>query len=335
MVCRVLVRYISQSPPPPPRCLIVRWQWPGGGLLLSVFVHFPFFFLIASVVCGLPLTMNFSRVAEADGVPQEALIVRERLLLQEAEAWVTSLRARLAALESRGSDCGVDPPHSAGSSPAENVRLTDGRAAASVALPPSPVTFRELKKPRQLHATLQQRQQQQVRASPGAAAMCECRLSGSDEDEELCAAKSENAALLAAVEECQMRLREWRQRRREQQRQPSGLKTMSRGDDDDCIGGALSMLARCSFAEAKRNRLHREVQELSAACDRERAVHASLTDELHHVSAWAEQVHRKRRLLMTERAVTMDLAREEHANASITATLQAVLSKHSGKNSTH
>ncbi|PBJ70575.1 hypothetical protein BCY84_18280 [Trypanosoma cruzi cruzi] len=277
--------------------------------------------------------MNFSTAVGADGVPQETLLVRERSLLQEAEAWVTSLRARLRALESRASDYGVGPPHLAGSYSAENVRLTNGGAAACGVSPPSPIIFREVEEPRQPHATLQQ-QQQQARASPGAAAMGECRLSGSDEDEELCAAKSENAALLAAVEECQLRLSEWRQRRRGQQRQPPGLKKTSRGDDGDCVGGALSLLARCSFAEAKRNRLHREVQELSTACDNERAVHASIADELHHVSAWAERVHRKRLLLMTERAVTMDLAREEHANASITATLQAVLSKRSSTNGT-
>ncbi|EAN87882.1 hypothetical protein ECC02_007069 [Trypanosoma cruzi] len=275
--------------------------------------------------------MNFSTVVGADGVPQEALLVRERSLLQEAEAWVISLRARLGALESRASDYGVDPPHSAGSYSAGNVRLTNGGAAACGVSPPSPVIFREVEEPRQPHATLQQ---QQARASPDAAAMGECRLSGSDEDEELCAAKGENAALLAAVEECQLRLSEWRQRRREQQRQTPGLKTTSRGDDGDCVGGALSLLARCSFAEAKRNRLHREVQELSTACENERAFHASIADELHHVSAWAERVHRKRLLLMTERAVTMDLAREEHVNASITATLQAVLSKHSSRNGT-
>ncbi|RNC53942.1 hypothetical protein TcCL_ESM08672, partial [Trypanosoma cruzi] len=165
--------------------------------------------------------MNFSTVVGADGVPQEALLVRERSLLQEAEAWVISLRARLGALESRASDYGVDPPHSAGSYSAGNVRLTNGGAAACGVSPPSPVIFREVEEPRQPHATLQQ---QQARASPDAAAMGECRLSGSDEDEELCAAKGENAALLAAVEECQLRLSEWRQRRREQQRQTPGLK---------------------------------------------------------------------------------------------------------------
>ncbi|KEG08475.1 hypothetical protein DQ04_07101020 [Trypanosoma grayi] len=119
------------------------------------------------------------------------------------------------------------------------------------------------------------------------------------------ALEEENIALQQQVEQCQRCLWERRQRTVE--------------------GGTVSLLTRCAFAAAKRDRLLQEVRCLSAACEREKAAQRALSADLNRVCAEATRANRQLRLLMAEKSVTMDLSREEHVQSSITATLRSAL----------
>ncbi|RNF00437.1 uncharacterized protein Tco025E_08804 [Trypanosoma conorhini] len=291
------------------------------------------------------------RVVKEDWLSDEAVLVQERLLFRVAEMWVGVLRAGMLRLtcgtrandvrlmagaelqgcRDRPKTSSVEGTHVCGVGAAVPQEEAFGRCAMRDALLAASGSFWSALELRRLHAGRLRR----LRASRTPSAMGVCHFAGPNGREEAYAARRGNVALLAAVEECQLRLREWRQGRRKGEQQQSNLLlvpscTLLKKDDSSAVGGVASFLARCSFAEARRNRLRREVKELSEACDRERAVHASLLTESRRISSLAERVFCKRHLLMSESEVTTDLAQEERANASVTLTMQAVLSLQTG-----